>query len=348
MSAREPALLVVDDNEAHRYTLTRRLRRDGYSEIAEAENGLQALELLKERPFDLVLLDITMPEMDGYDVLKEIKSDMDLRDIPVIMISAEDKLDSVVRCIELGAEDYLPKPFNAVLLKARVSASIEKKRLKDQEMVYHQHIEDERRRADNLLHALLPMAAVHELKSQNTVAPRRFDNITVMFCDVVNFTAFCDQHPPEEVLYHLQALVSRFEELSDEYGLEKIKTVGDAYMTTAGMFQQSSNPELATARCALQMAMSALELEAGWQVRVGIHSGSVVAGIVGQRQYMFDIWGDTVNTAARIVAEAQPGTVVVSGETWPHIREHCRGRSLGFVPIKGKGKLELIECEGLK
>jgi adenylate cyclase len=96
------------------------------------------------------------------------------------------------------------------------------------------------------------------------------------------------------------------------------------------------------------MAMSALELEAGWQVRVGIHSGSVVAGIVGQRQYMFDIWGDTVNTAARIVAEAQPGTVVVSGETWPHIREHCRGRSLGFVPIKGKGKLELIECEGLK
>jgi adenylate cyclase len=179
MSAREPALLVVDDNEANRYTLTRRLRRDGYSEIAEAENGLQALELLKERPFDLVLLDITMPEMDGYDVLKEIKSDMDLRDIPVIMISAEDKLDSVVRCIELGAEDYLPKPFNAVLLKARVSASIEKKRLKDQEMVYHQHIEDERRRADNLLHALLPMAAVHELKSQNTVAPRRFDNITV-------------------------------------------------------------------------------------------------------------------------------------------------------------------------
>lgn len=348
MSASEPVLLVVDDDESNRYTLTHRLRRDGYTDIDEAQNGLQALEKLKARSVDLVLLDINMPEMDGYDVLKQMKSDMDLRDIPVIMISADDKLDSVVRCIELGAEDYLPKPFNAVLLRARVRASLEKKRLKDQEAVYRLHIEDERRRADKLLHAMLPMAAVHELKSDNTVAPRRFENITVMFCDVVNFTSYCDQHPPEEVLYHLQALVSKFEELSDEHGLEKIKTVGDAYMATAGMFRQESDPALATVRCALEMASSALELAARWQVRVGIHSGPVVAGIVGQRQYMFDIWGDTVNTAARIVAEADPGAVVVSADTWLYLRDHCRGKSLGHVAIKGKGTLELIECEGLK
>lgn len=348
MSTKEPVLLVVDDNEDNRYTLIRRLRRDGYVEIEEAENGLQALAMLKTRDFDLVLLDITMPEMDGYDVLKQIKSDMDLRNIPVIMISAEDKLDSVVRCIELGAEDYLPKPFNAVLLKARVGASLEKKFLKDKELIYQKHLEVERLRADGLLHALLPMAAVHELKSQNTVAPRRFENITVMFCDVVNFTAYCDLHPPEEVLHHLQALMGRFEELSDEHGLEKIKTVGDAYMATAGMFRSASNPILASVRCGLQMASSALDQAAGWQVRVGIHSGPVVAGIVGKRQYMFDIWGDTVNTAARIVAEAAPGAVVVSGDTWLHLRDHCRGKSLGLVPIKGKGRLELIECEGLK
>ena len=111
---------------------------------------------------------------------------------------------------------------------------------------------------------------------------------------------------------------------------------------------EGRDPVLASVRCGLQMASSALELAAGWQVRVGIHSGPVVAGIVGRRQYMFDIWGDTVNTAARIVAAADPGAVVVSGETWLHLRDHCRGRSLGFVPIKGKENLELIECEGLK
>lgn len=348
MTASEPALLVVDDNEANRFTLKRRLQRDGYENIVEAEDGLQALDMLRQRPIDLVLLDLAMPGMDGYDVLSQMKSDMDLRDIPVIMISADDKLDSVVRCIELGAEDYLPKPFNAVLLKARVGASLEKKRFKDQELVYRNRIEEERRRSDKLLHAMLPIAAVHELKADNTVAPRRFEDITVMFCDVVNFTAFCDRHSPEQVLYHLQQLVARFEELSDEHGLEKIKTVGDAYMATAGMFRQESDPALATVRCGLKMAASALELEAGWQVRIGIHSGPLIAGIVGRRQYMFDIWGDTVNTAARIVAEAEPGAVVVSGETWLHVREYCRGRSMGFVSLKGKGKLELIEIAALR
>ncbi len=348
MSAEEPTLLVVDDNETNRYTLIRRLRRDGYSDIEEAENGRQALEMLRLRRFDLVLLDITMPEMNGYDVLAQVKSDMDLRDIPVIMISALDEMESVVRCIELGAEDYLPKPFDAVLLKARVSASLEKKWLKDQESLYRQRVEDEKRRADDLLHAMLPKAAVHELKSQSTVAPRRFEDIAVLFCDIVDFTAYCDRHSPEDVVAHLQGLVGHFEELSGEDGLEKRRTIGDAFMATAGMFRDTDNPVLASVRCGLRMAAAASELAAGWQVRVGIHSGPVVAGIVGRRQYLFDIWGDTVNTAARVVAEASPGSVVVSGATWQHLRDHCRGRSMGLVPIKGKGNLELVECEGLK
>ena len=348
MSAREPILLVVDDNENNRYTLMRRLKRDGYAEIEEAENGVQALELLQLRRFDLVLLDITMPEMNGYDVLAQIKADMDLRDIPVIMISALGEMESVVRCIELGAEDYLTKPFDAVLLKARVSASLEKKWLKDQESVHRQRVEDEKRRVDDLLHAMLPKAAVHELKSQSKVTPRRFEDIAVLFCDVVDFTSYCDRHPPEEVVAHLQALVGCFEELSEEHGLEKIKTVGDAFLATAGMFRESENPVLASVRCGLRMASAASELSAGWQVRVGIHSGPLVAGIVGQRQYMFDIWGDTVNTAARVVAEADPGSVVVSGSTWQHLRDHCHGRSMGFVSLKGKGSLELVACERMK
>jgi len=348
MMNREPVLLVVDDNEANRYTLTRRLQRDGYGNIDEAENGLQALEMLRAGRYDLVLLDITMPELDGYDVLKQIKSDMDLRDIPVIMISADESIDSIVRCIELGAEDYLPKPFNAVLLKARVGACLEKKMLKDRELAARQRLDEERARSDRLLQALLPMAAIHELKSDDTVTPRRFENIAVLFCDIVNFTPFCDEHPPEHVLDHLQALVARFEELSDEYGLDKIKTIGDAYMATAGMFRRTSNPTLATVSCGIAMAAAAEAHEAGWQVRVGVHSGPVVAGIVGRRQYIFDIWGDTVNTAARIVGQASPGAVVVSSDCWLHLRDHCYGRSLGLVPIKGKGEVELIECGGLK
>ncbi len=130
--ATQGVVLVVDDIEANRDVLSRRLQRQGY-EVARAENGRQALEKLRAEKFDLVLLDIMMPEMDGYEVLQRLKADDASRHIPVIMISALNELDSVVRCIELGAEDYLPKPFNPTLLKARLGASLDKKRARDRE-----------------------------------------------------------------------------------------------------------------------------------------------------------------------------------------------------------------------
>ena len=132
MSQEGYALLVVDDNEDNRYTLTQRLKRQGYANVATAQDGREALDLLRTRPFDLVLLDIMMPELNGYQVLAELKADDQLRHIPVIMISAVSELDSVIRCIELGADDYLPKPFNPTLLRARVGACLEKKRLHDE------------------------------------------------------------------------------------------------------------------------------------------------------------------------------------------------------------------------
>lgn len=123
-------VLVVDDNEMNRDMLARRLKRQNL-DVEVVENGQRALEVMQYKPFDLVLLDIMMPGMSGYDVLSTLKSDPHLRNIPVIMISAVDDLDSVVKCIEMGAEDYLFKPFNPVLLKARVSASLERKALFD-------------------------------------------------------------------------------------------------------------------------------------------------------------------------------------------------------------------------
>ena len=132
MSDTEAALLVVDDIEDNRFALSRRLARQGYLNVTTAADGRQALELLNSKPFDLVLLDIMMPNVNGYEVLAAMKANDSLRHIPVIMISAIDEIDSVIRCIELGAEDYLPKPFNPTLLRARVGACLERKRLHDQ------------------------------------------------------------------------------------------------------------------------------------------------------------------------------------------------------------------------
>src|SRR5215470_10632361 len=132
MTDSDAALLIVDDIDDNRFALTRRLARQGYLNVATASDGAQALKMLNAQPFDLVLLDIMMPHMNGYEVLERMKADERLRHIPVIMISAVDEIDSVIRCIELGAEDYLPKPFNPTLLKARVGASLERKRLHDE------------------------------------------------------------------------------------------------------------------------------------------------------------------------------------------------------------------------
>lgn len=344
MSADGPAILIVDDNENNRYTLERRLKREGYENFGIAENGRQALEILAERPIDLVLLDITMPEMNGYQVLEEMKSDMALRGIPVIVISAIDDMDSVARCIEMGAEDYLPKPFNKVLLKARVAASLEKKKLRDQETTYLDRLEGEKKRADDLLRAILPPGAVRELKTTNEVKSRRYDDVAVLFCDVVGFTRYCDQHPPEQVVSELQALVAAFEEIAERHGMEKIKTIGDAFLATAGLLTAVDEPLLASIRCGLDMVAAARSIEPHWEVRVGIHQGPVVAGIMGRRQYLFDLWGDTVNIAARILGQAAPGSVVVSGPVWMEVRNHCKGKSRGMVELKGKGSFELVEC----
>jgi adenylate cyclase len=343
-----PALLIVDDSEDNRFTLASRLKREGYENVTSASNGRCALELLAERSFDLVLLDIQMPDMDGYQVLEHLKTDTMLRNIPVIMISAVDAIESVVRCISLGAEDYLPKPFNAVLLRARVAACLEKKKLRDQEVVYMQQIESEKHRADELLYAMVPPGAVRELKATSQVRPRRYDEVAVLFCDIVDFTPYCDQNPPEKVVEELQTLVGEYELIVRRHEMEKIKTIGDAFMATAGLLNPVPNPILASLQCGLDMVATSRRIEPKWEVRVGVHFGPVVAGIIGQRQFVFDLWGDTVNTAARIAARASPGAVVTSGATWHRIRDRGRGRSLGYMDLKGKGRIEIIECHELR
>jgi sigma-B regulation protein RsbU (phosphoserine phosphatase) len=152
----DAALLVVDDNDDNRYTLTQRLKRIGYSNLTTAVNGREALDRLAAQPFDLVLLDIMMPEMNGYEVLERLKADARLRHVPVIMISAVDELESVVRCVELGAEDYLPKPFNPTLLRARIGASLEKKRLRDEIVRHLDRIEQELAAARDIQLSMVP------------------------------------------------------------------------------------------------------------------------------------------------------------------------------------------------
>ena len=330
-------VLVVDDLYENRMLVQRRLQLQGHQAEAAA-SGEEALEILARQAVDVVLLDVMMPVMDGLEVLRRIRENPLTRDIPVIMLSAMDTEQHVVKCIELGADDFVSKPFNPVFLRARVGACLEKKRLRDAEVQARVALETERARAESLLRVILPAEVVEELKATGEVHPKRYDHVAVLFCDVVNFTRWCDPQEPEEVVRRVRLLIERCEDISEAYGLQKIKTIGDSFMAVAGMLRPTNTPVLDCVRAGLEMTTVAV---AGldWQVRVGIHVGPVVAGVVGRSQYLFDLWGNTVNTAARIQSYGEPSGVSVSGDAWAEIAARCEGMALPTVEVKGKGPL---------
>ena len=339
-------ILVVDDSSTNREILSRRLLQLGH-EVGFAADGIECLEQVRSSPFDLILLDLWMPRLDGMGVLEQLKADPQLHTIPVIVLSADDDPQNVVRCIALGADDHLRKPCDPVFLRTRINASLEKKRLRDREQAYLDRIEEEKKRSEELLHVILPPDVATELKNNKRVRPRRFDEVGVLFCDVVGFTAFADSATPEELLVHLQTMVELQEMASQHHGLEKIKTIGDAFMAAAGL-GDGGEAALACVRAGLEMVEQIAKVPPHWQVRIGIHCGPVFAGVVGHRKYQYDIWGDTVNTASRIEQAGRAGAVCVSQPTWLRVADACHGESLGVVNLKGKAPMEIFRITGLK
>jgi hypothetical protein len=341
----EASVLVVDDSRTMRLALIRSLNSLGFNNITEATNGRQAVDLILNQSFDILLLDMEMPEMNGMEVLLEIKNNPQLSGLPVIVISGAEQVDNAVKCIEAGAEDYLPKPFNPTLLRARVTSSLEKKRLRDLDRERLVELNVEKQRSDDLLHIILPENVANELKLTNSVQPRRVGEVGVLFSDIVGFTSFCNDSTPEQIHVYLQSLVEVFERLAAHHGLEKIKTIGDAFMATAGLSDPVENPSLNCVRCALDMIAAAESQPPYWKLRVGVHVGPVIAGIVGNKKYQFDVWGDTVNTAARMEQLGAPGVLTVSTDTWNCVNQSYSGSSQGMIKVKGKGEMEIFRIE---
>jgi class 3 adenylate cyclase len=340
-------VLIVDDNEMNRDLLSRRLQRQGFT-VAMAEDGKQALEQIQVQSFDLVLLDVMMPQMNGYQVLEYLKTDTNLRHIPVIMISALDDMDSVVRCIELGAEDYLFKPFNQTLLKARIGACLEKKRLRDQEQAFLKQIQTEQEKSERLLLNVLPKPIADRLKQgQHTIADN-FTEVTVLFADIVGFTELASALSPTELVQLLNQIFSVFDHLVEQHDLEKIKTIGDAYLVVGGLPTPRSDHAEAIANLALAMqeAIGQFTLpnhhphcNHALKMRIGIHTGPVGAGVIGTSKFAYDLWGDTVNTASRMESHGVPGQIQVSAVAYELLKSHYLFESRGAIEVKGKGEM---------
>jgi adenylate cyclase len=337
MSADRALILVVDDELFNVDLLEQELELLGHATIA-ARDGREALERLAEGEIDLVLLDVNMPGLDGFAVLARMKEHCTWRHIPVVLVSAMTDMASVVRGIELGAEDYLPKPFEPLLLKARISACLERKRLHDQEAMHLAEIERQRARARRLLHAILPAPAVAELEATEGVRPRRFEGVVVFLSDVVAFTKFCDANPPDRVMANLQALALAFEAIAVREELEPVGIAGDAFLAAAALFRPHPDPVMACVRAGRDLIEAARGLPCPWEVRVGIHTGPVMAGMVGGAKLRFDLWGDTVNVAARLAGLGDQAAIFLSPTAYAHAGGSLEATPTGPVLLKGKGE----------
>lgn len=341
-------ILVVDDNDNNLFTLTQRLKKEGYHNIQSATNGKEALDKIREAECDLVLLDLMMPDMSGIEVLSAIKNDPNTEKILVLMISGDDRIESVIECIKLGAEDFLQKPFNADLLRARVGSCLKKKFYTEQEQIYTDKIEFEKQQFKLLLDATFPQKIISELTSNKSVAPCLYPKTAIIFIDIFGFTSYCSKHSPTELFEHMQSYINLCEELCYKHNLEKIKTIGDAFMATSGMFINTENPVLNTLQFALDLLSKKDTLTVNWDFHIGIDYGDVIAGIVGKSKYLFDVWGDKVNTAARIQAVGAVNEIHLSKDAFDSVKNLCEGKSIGMFDLKGKGSIEVFEVYSIK
>jgi class 3 adenylate cyclase len=327
-------VLIVDDTPTNVSVVSGVLKDSFRTKVATNGEKALAVATAAERP-DLILLDVMMPGMDGYEVCRRLKDNPATRDIPVIFLTAKTEEVDEEKGFDVGAVDYIHKPFSGpiVLARVRTQLALQAALIEAQEA---------RKQADLLLHALLPKKAADEIRSIGTVIPRRYENVAVLFCDVTNFTAYCDKHEPEEVVSRLDALFVIFERVAAKHGLEKIKTIGDGFMAAAGLLQQVDDPVGTAVRCGLEMSSTLIDAHLDWEVRVGVHAGPVVAGVVGQERYQFDIWGDTVNVAARMVGMSAPGSVAATKEIFDQFGSAFDGESLGELDVKGKGAIAVF------
>ena len=332
MAERGARLLIADDNKVNRLLLARSVELHGHR-VASAENGRVALELLRREPFDLLLLDMEMPEMDGFQVMEQLAADAQLRDLPVIVTSSLEGLAHIVRCIELGADDYLHKPVNQVLLKARIDSSLEKKRLRDQQK--------------ELIKRFATSEVAADLQQSGFALGGRRVHGTVMFCDIRGFTAIVESQPPEETIELLNVYYTlMFEAIAAQGGVVN-QMIGDGLMAIFGAPLPLPEPALAAVRAALDMiemiellnAERAAQAKPPIAIGIGIATGEMIAGYTGtQTRATYTCIGDTVNVAARLEAHTKvvARRVLIDGGTRTALAARLPTSPLGPVVFKGK------------
>ncbi|MDM8560075.1 adenylate/guanylate cyclase domain-containing protein [Candidatus Parabeggiatoa sp. HSG14] len=354
-------ILIVDDIEVNREILHDLIVYLGHTPIL-AENGHSALNKTRQQHPDIILLDIIMPEMDGYAVLEQLKNDETLRHIPVIVVSAIDDMDSVIQCIKNGADDYLVKPFNRVLLKARIEAGLEKKYQRDAEKKYRQQIEEYNQNLEKRVHEQVQkIVASHKARTNLSryLSPNIVDKVlaskqeiqlggekskvTILFADIRGYTKMSQQMNVNEIVDMLNEHFTEMANIIFQQGGTLDKFIGDSVMAVFGSPFSFENDEYNAIMAAQAMQRAMLKRNAirkqrnqiPYQIGIGINTGEVITGNIGSPQKMdYTVIGDTVNLAARLQGIAKGGEIMVGEETYRLVKDKLKFTLCGEVSLK--------------
>lgn len=329
--ASRPVVLTVDDSPENLDFIVALLKNE-YS-VKVATNGHTALKIAAQEPQpELILLDIVMPGMDGFEVCRQLKVNRKTAEIPVIFLTSKREIEDEIKGFSLGALDFISKPFRPSVVSARVRTHLELVR--------------EKKKSEVLLANILPQKVIKELKETGKSPPQLFEDVSVLFSDLVNFTDASSKIPPGELLEELTGIFSAFDQILMDHGAQRIKTIGDGYLGVCGMLDQISDHADRMVKSALEFIefLDSLNQTARhkWQARVGIHTGPVVAGIVGKTRFQYDVFGDTVNVSSRVQSASEPMRVCISSETLKRLKREYIYEDRGLIDLKGKGLTSLF------
>lgn len=342
----KPKILIADDMDyLVEYTILHLSTLWPDATYIRASNGYEVFTLAMRHKPDLILLDWEMPEFSGMDALVTLKSNSVTSDISVIMVSGFTQSDHVQKALNAGAVDYLKKPIEPIELIARVKTALALADTVQKLKIQTAQLEEEQFKMDKLLKGLLPSQVIGDIKASGEIAPQRFRNVTVIMADLVDFTIKSQRISPKRLLSELQTIFSAFDEITEKFQCTRIKTIGDAYLAVTGMWNNKSNHALIAAKMAERMRQAIInhnkQNNIDWEIRIGINSGDIIAGIISDKNLSFDIFGDTVNTASRMQTYSSPMQINISHSTYELIQKYYH--VIRRVPrkVKGKGALNM-------
>lgn len=355
-------ILIVDDDDKTLELLANIFDRESY-DISFALSGKEALSMLESNEYDLILLDIKLPDMSGFDVLTKLKKVEKAKNIPVIFISQFADRESIIKGLELGGKDFLPKDSSNIELLASVRIQKELKE-KNEKLIKEKdnseklllEIVQQKEEMNKLLSNVLPPVVAEELKKYKQVKPYHYKKVSVLFTDFKDFSKITKKLSPEELINKLSMYFSEFDKIVERWEVEKIKTIGDAYMCVGGLHRLNQSNPIQTVLAGLEIqefikynnARYKANNDHQWELRIGIHTGDVIAGVVGKSKYSYDIWGDTVNIASRLETKGEAGKVNISDATYKDVKEYFDCIPRGEIETKHTGMIDMFFVERIK